>query len=127
MNRVPVIVSNPAYRAEVASDVVKVDPEDLAPLVSGNDPIVTAPASEDGDVAEDVEEDEDEDNVTEDLLKILQDVLDNLEELHKEVKDLRFPTPRGTCSQLPPVDPCINVWDTGRAWEREYKLHPDSS
>ena len=38
MNRVPVIVSNPAYRAEVASDVVKVDPEDLAPLVSGNDP-----------------------------------------------------------------------------------------
>ena len=127
MNRVPVIVSNPAYRAEVASDVVKVDPEDLAPLVSGNDPIVTAPASEDGDVAEDVEEDEDEYNVTEDLLKILQDVLDNLEELHKEVKDLQFPTPRGTCSQLPPVDPYINVWDTGRAWEREYKLHPDSS
>ena len=120
MNRVPIIVSNPAYRAEVASDVVKVDPEDLAPLVSGNDPIVTAPASEDGDVAEDIEEDEDKDNMTEDLLKILQDVLDNLEEL-------RFPTPRGTCSQQPPVDPCINVWDTGRAWEREYKLHPDSS
>ena len=44
-----------------------------------------------------------------------------------ENKDLRFPTPRGACSQQPPLDPRIDVWDTGRAWEREYKLHPNSS
>ena len=40
------------------------DPIDLAPLVSGNAPIITAPASEVGEVAEDPVEDEDmgEDN-----------------------------------------------------------------
>ena len=127
MNQVPMIVCNPAYVAEVELDEDGVDPADLTPLVSGNAPIVTAPASEDGDVAEDVVEDEDEGDVKEDLLEILQNVLNNLEELHKEVKDLRYPTPGGAGSQQPPVDPHIDVWDTGRAWEREYKLHPDSS
>ena len=63
----------------------------------------------------------------EDLPKILQDVLSSLEELNKEVKDLLSPTCGGAGSQQPPVDPCIDVWNTGRAWEREYKLHPDSS
>ena len=43
MNHVPVIVRNPAY-VELGED--EVDPTGLAPLVSGNDPIVTAPASE---------------------------------------------------------------------------------
>ena len=38
---------------EVAPDEDEVDPADIAPLVSGTAPIVTAPASEDGDVAED--------------------------------------------------------------------------
>ena len=47
------IVNNPAYVAEAAVDVDGVDTADLAPLVSGNAPIITAPALEDGDVAED--------------------------------------------------------------------------
>ena len=127
MNQVPVIVRNPAYVAEVELDEDGVDPVDLAPLVSGNTPIVTVPASEDGDVAEDVVEDEEEGDVMEDILEILQNVLNNLEDLHKEVTDLRRPTPGGAGSQQPPVGPSIDVWDTGRAWEREYKLHPDSS
>ena len=46
MNHVPVIVRNPAYVAEVELGEDEVDPTGLAPLVSGNDPIVTAPASE---------------------------------------------------------------------------------
>ena len=54
MNQVPLIVSNPAYVAEVALDEDGDNPTDLAPLVSGNAPIVTPPASEDGDVAEDL-------------------------------------------------------------------------
>jgi len=37
---------NPAYINEAALDVGEEDPIDLAPLVSGNAPIVTAPASE---------------------------------------------------------------------------------
>ncbi len=53
MNRVSVVVSNPAYVAEAALDVDEVDPADLAPLVCGTAPIVTVPASKDGDVAED--------------------------------------------------------------------------
>ena len=127
MNQVPVIVRNPAYIAEVELDKDGVDPTDLAPLVSGNAPIVTATASEDGEVAEDVVVDEDDGDVLEDILEILQNVLNNLEDLHKEVTDLRCPTPGGAGSQQPPVVPRINVWDTERAWEREYKLHPDSS
>ena len=53
MNRVSVVVSNPVYVAEAALDVDEVNPADLAPLVSGTAPIVTVPASKDGDVAED--------------------------------------------------------------------------
>jgi len=57
MNRVPVIICNPVYVDEAALDEDGIDPADLAPLVSGNAPIVTAPASENGDVAEDAVED----------------------------------------------------------------------
>ena len=60
-------------------------------------------------------------------METLQNVLNNLEDFCKEVKDLRRPTTGGEGSQQPPVVPRINVWDTGGAWEREYKLHPDSS
>jgi hypothetical protein len=82
MNQVPVIVRNPAYVVEVELDEDGVDPVVLAPLVSGNAPIVTAPASEDGKVAKDVVEDEDDGDVLEDILEILQNVLDNLEDFH---------------------------------------------
>ena len=126
MNQVPVIVRNPAYVAEVELDEDEVDPADLAPLVSGNAPIVTAPASEDGDVAEDVVEDGNDDEEMEDIPQILQDVISSLEELNKDVRNLLSPTSRGTGSQQPPIVPRIEVWDTGRAWEREYKLYPDS-
>jgi len=105
----------------------EVDPADLAPLVSGNAPIVTAPASEDGDIAEDVVEDENDDEEMEDILKILQDVVSSLKELNKEVRTLLSPAPGGPGSQQPLVVPRIDVWDTGRAWEREYRLHHDSS
>ena len=60
-------------------------------------------------------------------MKVLQEVLDNLEELNKEVRDLLSPSPGGTRTQQPPPDPRIDVWDTGKAWEQEYNLHPESS
>ena len=85
------------------------------------------PASEDEDVAEDKVEDKNEDDDVEDLVKVLQDVLNNLEELNREVRDLLSPSRRGTSTKQPPVDPHIDVWDTGKAWEREYNLHPESS
>ena len=98
MNQVPVIVRNPAYVAEVELDEDEVDPADLAPLVSGNAPIVTAPASEDGDVAEDVVEDGNDDEEMEDIPKILQNVISSLEELNKEVRNLLSPASGDTGS-----------------------------
>ena len=54
MNRVSVIVRDPAYIEEVELDEDEIDPADLTLLISGNTPIITVPASEDENVAEDV-------------------------------------------------------------------------
>ena len=71
MNQVSMIVSNPAYVTEATpEDIDEVDPTNLAPLVSGSAPIVTAPASEDGDVAEEkVDDGNEDDDDTEGLVK----------------------------------------------------------
>ena len=132
MNRVSVIVQNPAYIEEL--DGEEVDPADLAPLISGNTPIVTVPASEDEDVAEEIVEDGDEDPDEEDLPKMMQDVLEELVELNREVaqglqgldQELgSIMSLRDTSSQQPTVVPNVDVWDTGKAIEQEYRLHPD--
>ena len=83
MNRVSVIVRNPAYIEELDGD--EVDPADLAPFISGNTPIVTVPASEDEDAAEEVVEDGDEDSEEEDLLEMMQNALKELEERSREM------------------------------------------
>ena len=133
MNRVPVIVWNPAYVEELESDE-DVDPADLAPLISGNTPIVTVPAPEDEDVAEEVVEDGEEDPDDEDLPKIMQNVIEELEELSREViqglqgldQELdSIMSLRDTSSQQPIDVPNVDVWDTGKAIEQEYRLHPD--
>ena len=121
------IVSNPVYVAEAALDVVHVDPDDLAPLVSGDAPIVTAPASEDGDVAEDNVEDEIEDEDTEVLVRTMQEVVDKLAELNQELESMMSSAPEDTNTQEPLVDPNINVWDTRKAWEQEFNLYPGAS
>jgi len=134
MNRVSVIVRNPAYIEEL--DGEEVDPADLAPLISGNTPIVTVPASEDEDVAEEVVEDGDEDSEEEDLLEMMQNALKELEERSREMiqglqgldqeLDSRM-SRRDTSSQQPIDVPNVDVWDTGKAIEQEYRLHPDST
>ena len=47
MNQVPVIVRNPAYVEDLEPERDGVDPEDPAPSISGDDPMVTAPATDD--------------------------------------------------------------------------------
>ena len=42
MNQVPAILQNPAQVEEPESDG-DVDPADLTPFISGNDPIITVP------------------------------------------------------------------------------------
>ena len=63
----------------------------------------------------------------EDVSQILRDVISGLEELNTELRSILSPAPGDTGSHQPPVVPRIEVWDTGRAWERYYKLYPDSS
>ena len=127
MNGVSAIVSNPANLDEVTEDeAVEIAPVDLTPLISGSSPIVNAPASEDVEVAEDEVEDGNDDKA-EGLLKVMQEVLVNLEELNKDLRDLTSPLQRGASTQQPPTDPGIKVWDSGKAWEREYHLYPEAS
>ena len=96
MNRVPVFVRNPAYIEEVELDEDGVNPANLAPLVSGNTPIITMPALEDEDVAEEVVEDKDEDEKMEDVPQILREVVHDLEELNRELRSIMSPPPRDT-------------------------------
>ena len=78
------IVRNPAHIEDVELDENEVDPADLTPLINGDTPIVTVPASEDEGVTEDVVEDSDEGEEMEELDK-------EVEELRKEVIDLLHP------------------------------------
>ena len=127
MNRVPVIVRNPAYIEEVELVEDEVNPANSIPLVSGNTPIVTVPASENGNVTEDVVEDRDEDEQMEDVPQKLRDVVNGLEELNRELKSILSRHPRDTSSHQPTVVPHVEVWDTEKAWEWEYRLYPHSN
>ena len=81
MNRVPVMMQNPAYVEEVEPDGDGVVPANIIPLISGDTHIVTVPASEDENVAEDAVEDNDED-------ENMDDVLEKLEKRDAEAKEL---------------------------------------
>ena len=122
-----VTVSNPANVTEVAQeDADEIDPADLAPLTSGSAPVVNAPVSEDGEPAENEVEDKDED-VLGDLIKEMQASLGNIDGLEEYIRDLMPSLQGGASTQQPPMDWGINVWDSGKAWEREYHLCPEAS
>ncbi len=148
MNRRSVIVINPAYLAADVEDdqdnVKEIDPADLAPLTSGSAPIVyNAPASEDGEEAEDGEEDEDGEEAEDEEIPALED--DHSSRDDEEIEDwfLRMSNALGDMDRLqrefrtrpredtndpqPYVGPDVGVWDSGRMWEREYQLYPDTS
>ena len=80
MNRVPVIIRNPAYIEELEPDGdEEVDPADLAPCISGNTPIITSPASEDEEVAGEVTADG-VGEVTQGLEGLIQEIKDDDED-----------------------------------------------
>jgi len=119
------LCGNPAYIEEVELDEEEVDPADITPLISGDTPIITVPASEDENVAEDVVEDSDEDEDMQDVLKKMEKLDTEVRELRKEIMDLLSSIPEDTSSLQPAVVPQVEVWDTGKAWEQEYRLYPD--
>ena len=94
----------------------------MAPLVSGNTPIVTAPASEDVDVAEDVMEDRDTEEDTDILVQTMQEVMNKLSELNQELKSMVSSTLEDKHTQEPNVDSNFNVWNTRKAWDQEFCL-----
>ena len=139
MNRVPVLVRNPAFVEELEPDGDEVDPVDLAPCISGNTPIITSPASENkevagdevGDAIRDLEkliqdtEDDDEEKEMDNLLEELESKNAEAEELLKKMREYISSLPEDTGSKQHTVVPDVDVWDTGKAIEQEYRLYPD--
>jgi len=103
MNRVPVIVRNPAFVEELEPDGDEIDPADLI-----RDP-----------------GDDDEEEKMDNLLKELESRNVEAEELLKEMRDYISSLPEGTGSKQPTVVPNVDVWDTGKVIEQEYRLYPD--
>ena len=127
MNRVPVIVWNPAYIEEVELDEDEADPADITPLVNRDTPMVTVPTSEDENVVEDLGDDGDEDDDMQDILEKLEKLDTEVKELRKEIMDLLSSIPEDFSSLQSADVPQVDVWDTGKTWEQEYRLHPDPS
>ena len=62
----------------------------------------------------------------------MQDILEKMEKLDTEVKELRkeiidllSSIPEDINSLQNTVVPQVEVWDTGKAWEQEYRQYPD--
>ena len=95
MNRVSVIVWNPACLEEL-------EPVDPDTLMSGNSQIITAPASEDEDVVEEVVEDNGEERDDKNLPPAMKDMYDFLGELSEKIQTFRN---RSTNPGQPPAVP----------------------
>ena len=139
MNRVRVMVRNPAFIEELEPDGDEVDPADLAPCISGNTPTVTSPAAKDEEVAgEDAvdevgeairnlegliqeTDDDDEDENMDDVLVGIRRAREHLREIRSVLSSIS----ENMSSRQHTVVPNIDVWDTGKAIEQEYRLYPD--
>ena len=91
----------------------EVNPADLAPFISGNTPTISIPASEDEEVAGEVTADGAE------------GVIQGLEELTQEIKNKTSPPCEDAGSEQHAVVPNVDIWNTEKAIEQEYRLHPN--
>ena len=139
MNRVRVMVRNPAFIEELEPDGDEVDPADLAPCISGNTPTVTSPAAKDEEVAgEDAvdevgeairnlegliqeSDDDEEDENMDDVLVGIRRAREHLREIRSFLSSIS----ENMSSRQHTVVPNVDVWDTGKAIEQEYRLYPD--
>ena len=113
MNRVPILVRNPAFDGGLEPDEDGVDPADSAPSISGNDPVTTVPASDDEEAggAEVGRED-------------MVDMYDFLGEIVEQIQAFNSTMQGSSNPSQPPTVPDINTWDTGKAIEQEYRNSP---
>ena len=104
-----------------------------------NTPIITIPASEDEEVAGEVTADGAEE-VIQGLEGLIQEIKDNDEdvdvddnlgklresqELLREFRNVISSISEDMSSRQHTVAPNVDVWDTGKAIEQKYRLHPD--
>ena len=104
MNQVPVIARNPAYAQELELEGDGVDPVDIAPPASGDDPVVTAPGTDD---------EEDPRQALREAVRSLSRLNDGLRSVLALSRELRDEVPD------------INVYDTRGIVEEECRLFPD--
>ena len=104
MNQVPVIARNPAYAQELELEGDGVDPVDIAPSTSGDDPVVTAPGTDD----------------EEDPRQALREAVRSLSRLNDGLRSV-LALSRELCDEVPD----INVYDTRGIVEEECRLFPD--
>ena len=71
--------------------------------------------------------DEDIEEETDILVQAMQEVMDKLAELNKELESMVSLTMKDTSTQEPLVDPNVNSWDARKAGEREFRLHPEAN
>ena len=120
MNRVPILVRNPAYVGRLEPDEDGVDPADSAPSISGNDPVTTVPASDDeeagGEVTTGRAEVGREDMV--DMYGFLGEIVEQIQAFNS--------TRQGSSNPSQPLAvPTIDTRDTRRAIEQEYRRFPN--
>ena len=104
MNQVPVIARNPAYAQELELEGDGVDPVDIAPSTSGDDPVVTAPGTDD----------------EEDPRQALREAVWSLSRLNDGLRSVL-----ALSRELRDEVPDINVYDTRGIVEEECRLFPD--
>ena len=119
MNRVPVLVRNPAFIDELEPDGDGVEPADPAPSISEDDPVTTVPAPDDEEAVGEV---------TTGGAEVgpgnLVDMYNFLGEIVKQIQ--AFNTMQGSSNpSQPPAVPDVNTWDTGKTIEQEYRMFPN--
>ena len=88
------------------------------PCKDADSPIITVPASEDKNVTEDASEDDEED-----VPQVLREAIQSLAGLNQELRSIL--SLRDTSSQKHTIVPNVDIWDTGKAVEQEYRLYPN--
>ena len=104
MNQVPVIVRNPVYVEDLEPERDGVYPADPAPYTSRDDPMVTAPDTDD----------------EEDPKRVLQEAVQSLSRLNDGLRSV-LALGRDQRAEVSDVD----VYDTRRVIEEECRLFPD--
>ena len=102
MNQVPVITRNPAHVQERDPEGDGVDPVDVAPFTSGDDPVITAPGDEEAPQ------------------QVLQEAVQSLSRLNDGLRSV-LALGRELRDEVPDID----VYNTRRIVDEEIRLFPD--